>query len=104
MYLLKILKNLGVLRFFAPPPLSMDARCVWPLRLEPSRAHVIDHPMPVLRQAVTLIAAKHEEIYLDMWVYGKVFGTTQWIIGINKVAYRLFTFSPARCPPYILTV
>ena len=74
----------------------MDVTCVWPLRLEPSRARVIDHSMPVLRQPVTLVAAKHEEIYLDMWVYGEVFGTTQWIIGINKVECQLFTSSPLR--------
>ena len=41
---------------------------------------MVDYPIGILREAITLIALKPKGTAPNMWVYLRVFGVTQWAI------------------------
>ena len=54
--------------------------CSFGLGILLERSFVIDFPLPVINDPITLFAIKNTGIAPNMWVYVRVFGVVQWTL------------------------
>ena len=79
-----VVKNLKPnLKFFfieLPPAQSKKVDICLSVTINPERTSVVDFPIPVRREAITLMSAIPRGNTMNMWGYVRVFGVDQWAI------------------------